>query len=326
MLLAWRTVVLAGGHPLELTIASAGGHLQQAWTLAGRRPSVERIWVTYDVAHARSLLEGERVIFAFHPTTKNLLNAVRNYQLARQVFSERRIDRVVSSGAAVAVPFMIRADQLGIPCHYIESATRVAGPSLSGRMLERISGVRLYRQLGEWGAGRWRQGPRVFDGYEVVAAPEDATVPRRVVVSMGTHHFAFSSLAERFRNNALTGLQVTWQLGSTPAPLGLCGRTTGQLPAAELSRLITDADVVVGHAGVGLTLTALSAGKVPVLVPRRRSRGEHTDDHQVELARALQEMGLAVTADVDELSFEHLERAASLRVVYRQPAPFELTD
>jgi UDP-N-acetylglucosamine--N-acetylmuramyl-(pentapeptide) pyrophosphoryl-undecaprenol N-acetylglucosamine transferase len=70
----------------------------------------------------------------------------------------------------------------------------------------------------------------------------------------------------------------------------------------------------------------LSAGKVPVLVPRRRARREHTDDHQVQLARELDRLGLAVTAEVGELTFEHLERAASLRVVHREPPPFELVD
>jgi UDP-N-acetylglucosamine--N-acetylmuramyl-(pentapeptide) pyrophosphoryl-undecaprenol N-acetylglucosamine transferase len=104
------------------------------------------------------------------------------------------------------------------------------------------------------------------------------------------------------------------------------GRYAEQLPAGELFRLMSEADVVVGHAGVGLALTALAAGKVPVLVPRRRSRREHTDDHQVELARELDRMGLAVTAEVGELSFEHLERAAALRVTYREPPPFELVD
>jgi UDP-N-acetylglucosamine--N-acetylmuramyl-(pentapeptide) pyrophosphoryl-undecaprenol N-acetylglucosamine transferase len=284
------------------------------------------VWVTYDVPSARIGSLSEPVIGAHHPTTKNLLNAGRNYRLARRVFVQYEFDRVVTTGAAVAVPFVLRARQLGIPCHYIESATRVAGPSLSGRMLERVPGVHLYRQLGCWGGHRWQQGPRVFDGYLVQPAESEPSAPRRVFVSLGTHRFAFEALVERLRRTMPADLEVTWQLGSTSPPPGLPGTVLDLLPTDEMTRLVTGADVVVGHAGVGLTLTALSAGKVPVLVPRRRARREHTDDHQLQLARELDRLGLAVVAEVGELTFEHLERAASLQVVHREPPPFHLVD
>jgi UDP-N-acetylglucosamine--N-acetylmuramyl-(pentapeptide) pyrophosphoryl-undecaprenol N-acetylglucosamine transferase len=310
-----------------LLVASAGGHLQELLKLLavvqlGRR---SRSWVTYDVAQARSLLAGETIFFAHHPTTKNLPNAVRNYRLAQEVLSAHPVTLVLSTGAAVAVPFMIQARRLSIPCHYIESATRVTGPSLSGRILERVPGVHVYRQLGRWGGVRWQVGPSVFDGYEVTSVA-DVVPPQSVVLSLGTHQFPFPALVDRVQQCLAADTEVTWQLGATPARPGLRGRTEDRLPAEELARLAAEVDVVVGHAGVGLALTALSAGKVPVLVPRRRARREHTDDHQVQLAQALEARGLAVTAEVGELSFEHLERAAALRVVHRAPPPFELVD
>jgi len=290
-----------------------------------------RRWVTYDVPQVAALLRGEKVVHAFHPTTKNVVNAVRNYGLARRVFKEHAVDRVISTGAAVAVPFMIRARQLGISCHYIESATRVTGPSLSGRIVARLPGVHLYRQMGDWGAPHWRPGPCVFDEFRVSSAEDaggelqEAGPPRRVFVSLGTHHFPFTALVERLRGLAAPDIHLVWQLGATPPPAGgLPGRVVGQLAADEFRREIEDADVVVGHAGVGLTLTSLSAGKVPVLVPRRRARREHTDDHQVQLARALQHRGLAVAAGVGELSLEQLAQAARRTVVHVEPPPFHL--
>jgi UDP-N-acetylglucosamine--N-acetylmuramyl-(pentapeptide) pyrophosphoryl-undecaprenol N-acetylglucosamine transferase len=147
-----------------------------------------------------------------------------------------------------------------------------------------------------------------------------------VVLSLGTHQFPFPALVDRVQQCLAADTEVTWQLGATPPRPGLRGRAEDRLPAEELARLAAEVDVVVGHAGVGLALTALSAGKVPVLVPRRRARREHTDDHQVQLAKALEARGLAVTAEVGELSFEHLERAAALRAVHREPPPFELVD
>jgi UDP-N-acetylglucosamine--N-acetylmuramyl-(pentapeptide) pyrophosphoryl-undecaprenol N-acetylglucosamine transferase len=310
---------------VTLLVASAGGHLQELLHLLPSVGAGARVWVTYDTPQARSMLENEELVPAHHPTTKHLPNAVRNYRLARQVLAAREVGRLVSTGAAVAVPFVQVASRRGIPCHYIESATRVLGPSLSGRMLERVPRVHLYRQLGEWGGHRWQDGPSVFDGYEV-SGVTDVAPPNSVVLSLGTHQFPFPALVDRVQEYFATDTAVTWQLGATPARPGLRGRTEDRLPAEELARLAAEVDVVVGHAGVGLALTALSAGKVPVLVPRRRARREHTDDHQVQLARELDRLGLAVVAEVGELTFEHLERAAALRVVRRDPPPFELVD
>ena len=192
-------------------------------------------------------------------------------------------------------------------------------------MLQRLPGVHLYRQFGDWGEPRWRQGPCVFDGFK--ADQGSAHPVRRILVSLGTHGFAFTSLidrlAELFRD---PGIEVVWQLGSTPAPAGLPGEVHRLLPPDKLQSAIRDADVVVGHAGVGLALSCLHAGKVPVLVPRRRARREHTDAHQRQLAAELDRQGLAVVAQVGELSFEHLERAAGLVAHYDEPPPFELID
>ena len=308
---------------ITLLVASAGGHLGQ---LRALQLSLTRVmWISYDVPQARSEVGRDVLAYAHHPTTKSLPNAARNYRLARRVFADHDIERVVSTGAAVAVPFMIRARQLGIPCHYIESATRIDGPSLSGRILARVPGVKLYRQIGEWGGRRWQQGPCVIDGYSAEAGASREI--RRVVVSLGTHDFAFVAAIERLADVlGHLDIEVLWQLGSTPDPGDLPGRVVARLPADELQAAIVDADVVVGHAGVGLSLSALAAGKVPVLLPRRRRRREHTDDHQVQLARELHRRGLAVSVEVEELSHEHLARAAAFDVVYQRPEPFHLED
>lgn len=310
----------------SLLVASGGGHLSQLGHLRSRLAAGPSLVVSYEPTHVLASLAREPFVAAYHPTTKNVPNAVRNYRLARKVFREHEIDRVISTGAALAVPFLLRARQLGIPCHYIESATRVAGPSLSGKLLEMVPGVHLYRQHGDWGGARWQQGPCVFDDFDIRANSVDNVTLHNVVVSLGTHHFPFPRLVRRVLASAPGELAITWQLGSTPATNDLPGRVVHHLPSDELANLFSNASAVVGHAGVGLTLTALAAGKVPVLVPRRRSQGEHTDDHQVQLAKALEERGLAVTAEVEELSIEHLHRAASLQVVNRIPPPFELLD
>jgi UDP-N-acetylglucosamine transferase subunit ALG13 len=64
-----------------------------------------------------------------------------------------------------------------------------------------------------------------------------------------------------------------------------------------MEALTREARAVVAHAAAGAAVLALRAGKPLVLVPRRRAYGEHLDDHQVELARALAAGGRAVVVD-----------------------------
>lgn len=57
------------------------------------------------------------------------------------------------------------------------------------------------------------------------------------------------------------------------------------------------ARVVVTHAGVGSIMSALTAGKRPVVVPRLRRLREAPDDHQVELGRRLRSLELVTLAE-----------------------------
>ena len=65
----------------------------------------------------------------------------------------------------------------------------------------------------------------------------------------------------------------------------------------EMSELVRNADAVVTHAGVGSNLLALTNGKRPIVVPRRKQFGEAVDDHQVELGQRLAASGLVTFVD-----------------------------
>jgi UDP-N-acetylglucosamine transferase subunit ALG13 len=62
------------------------------------------------------------------------------------------------------------------------------------------------------------------------------------------------------------------------------------------------AHAVVAHGGVGSILTALHAGKHPIVVPRRRQFAEAVDDHQLDLATQLAQRGVVtLVGDLSEL-------------------------
>jgi UDP-N-acetylglucosamine transferase subunit ALG13 len=74
-------------------------------------------------------------------------------------------------------------------------------------------------------------------------------------------------------------------------------RSVSYLDFEELVELVREARVVVSHAGVGTILVALAEGKRPVVVPRLARFGEAVDDHQVALARRLDEAGFVTLVE-----------------------------
>lgn len=133
-----------------LLVCSSGGHLFELLSVSdlwnsGAQPR-ERAWVCFETADAVSLLEGERVHWAHFPTNRNVLNLWRNWRLSKPILEEERPDVVISTGAGVAVPFLLRARKMGIPTIYIESIARTEDLSTSGKLLH----GRVDRFLVQW--------------------------------------------------------------------------------------------------------------------------------------------------------------------------------
>ena len=61
-----------------LFVCSSGGHLSYLTRLRPWWQHRDRIWVTFDKPDARGALEGERVVWAHHPVTRNIPNLLRN--------------------------------------------------------------------------------------------------------------------------------------------------------------------------------------------------------------------------------------------------------
>lgn len=131
-----------------LLVCSTGGHLLQLVALREAWADRTRAWVTFDKSDARSLLRGERVVHAHGPTNRNLPNLLRNLRLARRLVSDLRPKVVVTTGAGVAVPFAWIARLRGAKVVYVESFTRIDGPSLSCRLIAPVA-TRIYAQWPE---------------------------------------------------------------------------------------------------------------------------------------------------------------------------------
>jgi UDP-N-acetylglucosamine transferase subunit ALG13 len=310
-------------------VANAGGHLEELWLLQSRLtiPRRARTWVTWDSPHSRSLLKGEHCIYIDHAEPRDVMTALRNGRHAREILSRGDWAEVISTGSVMAVPFFALARSRGIPCHYIESAARVNGPSLTGRLLERIPGVHRYSQYKSWADRRtWSYGGSVFDSYgPSIRAPRQGEPDeiQRVVVTLGSNSYDFRRLVQGLLRVLPPNADVLWQTGDTDVS-GLSIESVKLLPSDDLIAAMRKADLVVSHAGVGSALAAMQTGHTPLLVPRRSHRGEHIDDHQVQIARHLVSRGIAVACDAEQLNPEITAVAANHRVVANIASQFVL--
>lgn len=142
-----------------LLVSSSGGHLAQLLALRPWWEQRARTWVTFDTPDAMSQLANEDVIPAFFPTTRNAANLVRNSFLAARVVPRLNPDLVVSTGAAVAVPFFAVARALGIPTAYIEVFDRLDTRTVTGRLCRPMSDLFLVQ---------WEQQQQMYPGSRVV--------------------------------------------------------------------------------------------------------------------------------------------------------------
>ncbi len=144
-----------------LIVCSSGGHLVQLVRLRQWWQTRDRMWVTFPGPDAESQLAGEDVRIAYHPTTRNALNALRNMGLALQIVRSYRPDVVVSSGAGVALPFFIAARLRGIRTVYLEVFDRIDGPTLTGRLCYPITDLFLLQ---------WEEQKRSYSRGQVVGS------------------------------------------------------------------------------------------------------------------------------------------------------------
>lgn len=117
-----------------LFVCSGGGHLMQLHRLRAWWEAHDRHWVTFEQPDAVSLLDGEKVTWAYHPTTRNIPNLIRNLWLALRLLPRYRPDVIMSTGAGVAFPFFLLARVFRIRSVYLEVYDRIDSGTLTGRL------------------------------------------------------------------------------------------------------------------------------------------------------------------------------------------------
>lgn len=120
-------------------VGSSGGHLTHLYLLKKFWTNEDRFWVTFDKEDANSLLKDEKKYNCYYPTNRNIKNLVKNTFLAFKVLKKEKPDLIISSGAAVAVPFFYVGKLFGAKTVYIEVFDRMDKPTLTGKLVYPIT-------------------------------------------------------------------------------------------------------------------------------------------------------------------------------------------
>ncbi|WP_125567475.1 PssD/Cps14F family polysaccharide biosynthesis glycosyltransferase [Companilactobacillus insicii] len=120
-------------------VGSSGGHLTHLYLLKKFWSKEDRFWVTFDKEDARSILKNEKMYNCYFPTNRNIKNLIKNTFLAIKILRREKPDVIISSGAAVAVPFFYIGKLMGAKTVYIEVFDRMDRPTLTGKLVYPIT-------------------------------------------------------------------------------------------------------------------------------------------------------------------------------------------
>lgn len=122
-----------------LIVGSSGGHLTHMYMLKDIWSKHDRVWVTFDKADANSILKDERKYWCHYPTNRNIPNLIKNTFLAIKILRKEKPDVIISSGAAVAIPFFLLGHLFGAKLVYVEVFDRIDKPTVSGKFCYRFA-------------------------------------------------------------------------------------------------------------------------------------------------------------------------------------------
>jgi UDP-N-acetylglucosamine--N-acetylmuramyl-(pentapeptide) pyrophosphoryl-undecaprenol N-acetylglucosamine transferase len=298
---------------------SPGGHLDLL-AVVGPQLDAPRVWVTSPGPQADDLERRSERVERLPEYGRSPLKVLPNLARAIRVLRSVRPSVVVASGASVVVPFCVLARLAGARIVFIETTARVGDASLSGRVIGRLASAVLV----QWAetAERYRSAvvcrPALWEQIHRGEAAGEGTF-----VAVGTRREPFDRLLEIVDDAVAAGLlpgPVTAQSGhSSYAPRHY--DTVAWLTPDQVEAAARRARFVVCHSGSGIIGAALRNGHRPLVLPRLRCNGEHVDDHQLQIAQKLEEMGLAVALDGPIVAADVRAAAAPLPDAARDGAP-----
>lgn len=313
-----RLMTKAGPH--ICLVGSGGGHVRQLLDLEPFWRDRSYFFVTEDTALGRTLGEKHTVYFVDHVALgqaklgaplRMLAGAVRSLFKSLKIVWREKPDLVITTGAGSCLFTVFWARLRGARIILIDSFARFDGPSAFARLAGPLAHIRIAQSAAS--AEKW-PGALCFDPFERIDEPAPEKRPLLFATVGATLPFdrLVKTVADAKASGAI-GERVVLQVGEGGFQPRLDDVEVHEtLPFDRVLELLKEADIVVCHGGTGSLITALREGCRTIVLPRTFARGEHYDDHQVEIARAFAQRGLVSVVE-DGPEFEEKLAEARMR-------------
>jgi anti-anti-sigma factor len=306
-----------------MLVCSSGGHFKamqgfQAFWGVFRQVS----WVTFRTRSTEAALVDQlgQVHWAHSPTNRNIPNLLRNLWLSFKVIQQERPEVVISTGAGVAVPFLLVAKHVyGSQVVFVESKTRLRELSLSARLLRMFFAMDKLVVQSEGLANRYPEAVWVNTSAQAnVENKQLGTQPTVVARSKGSAlastPYCFDDASTEDFLNHLRSLCC-----EQPEQIAVDMSATQSINGTGL-KVLTEALTIARQSGVELVLWSVSPEVLkllhtarlarlfkieadtkavrpnPAYIEKRRSRQSHESLPQRAAAIAVASLGLALMA------------------------------
>lgn len=120
-----------------------------------------------------------------------------------------------------------------------------------------------------------------------------------IFVTVGTQDKSFIRLIKAVEKSVELGEitdEVVVQAGATEYKSNII-KILNYVPFEEFNTLLTKADIIITHGGVGSILNAVKLGKKVIAVPRLKKYDEHINDHQLQVIEKMTKDGYILSTE-----------------------------
>lgn len=119
-------------------VSSGGGHLKELLDAIPSYNSLKQHYITFRNGHTENFLKNKEHSFIIDPHVSKFKYLINFFQ-SLVLYLKLRPKVIVSTGAGIAIPFLLLGFFFGSKIIFIESGARISNPSKTGQFLYRYS-------------------------------------------------------------------------------------------------------------------------------------------------------------------------------------------
>ena len=274
---------------------SAGGHLQEMLQLESVYKKHTHFFISFKRIDTESLSKKE-LFYCIERPARNPAKTIKNFVQTLKILQKENPDLIISTGADVALASCFIGKLLGKKVIFIESFCRPIKPGITGKLIYQIADLFLY----QWKALKKYYKKGIYSGsiFQEKSKSKTKDFGKGIFLSVGTHPQQFNRLLKIIDDlieKKIIKEKVFAQIGASDyKPKHFDYERFIELN--EFEQKIKKCSLFITHAGEGNIGLALNLGKKMLVMPRLKKFDEHTNNHQLELADAIEKEKLALIA------------------------------